>query len=145
MSKNCCLYWLSAVTAGTFSHFSPALYLMIRQMRTGTTWTLAREIKYGPQMLSLQWPGGTSPDKVILSTVSCWDLFDLYGTAHSLYSVAGDKADKVKLRFALHWRHGWSWNPVTVRRLANLGFNPSLQEKAFVGFFMLAFRSFILP
>lgn len=43
-------------------------------------------------MLSLLWPAGTSSGIVILWNVSHEDLFDLYGTSHSLYTVAEDKA-----------------------------------------------------
>lgn len=44
--------------------------------------------------------------KVILRTVSCPDLLDLYGTSHSLYSVAADKAEGVHLGPAARSGHG---------------------------------------
>ena len=59
-------------------------------------------------MLSLSWPTGTSPGIVILWTVSCQDLFDLYGTFHILYTVAEDKAAAEGPAFEIHARAGAS-------------------------------------
>lgn len=50
-------------------------------------------------MLSLLWPTGTSPGIVILWNVSRQDLFDLYGTSRSLYTVAKDKAAAEEFTF----------------------------------------------
>lgn len=77
---DCCLCgYFFALSAST---------LPCDQTHRRKTWTPAKTIKYGPQILSLSWPTGTSPDSVVLWTVSCQDLFDLYCTSRSLYSVA---------------------------------------------------------
>ncbi len=69
--------------------------LLYEQTNQRTTWTFAKPVKYRPQMLSLSWPTGTSAGIVILWTVSCQDLFDLYGTPHSLYTVEKVAAEEL--------------------------------------------------
>lgn len=59
-----------------------------------STWTPAKAVKYGPQTLLPSWPADSSPGFVILRSVACRDLFDLYGVFLSLYTAAAEEEEE---------------------------------------------------